>query len=250
MHRRLFTIEMILAATLWISSPTAGFTQVAETISTQYPIAISTVIQQQWEPDSYSALLEPGSSCAVRIIQLRGGDILNIDILPECEFPRISQAAVIAAVRRASPLPYNGFQSVYQREIRVVVHAASASDRQAWADLQAKNAQVKKDSEESDRRWQAKVGMPTRRTEYTKQCSFHLLLEMPRVKLRQPTAVIVTVDKSGKVVGATGANAAQIDEQLMAALRATSPCERVPADLIAGQDTINIGPMTVQSFSD
>ena len=249
-HRRLFMVGMTLAAPLLIIPPTAGFAQAEETVSTQYPIAISTVIQQQWERDSYSNLLEPGSSCAVRIVQLRGGDIMSVDILPECDFPKEGQAAVVDAVRRAGPLPYNGFQSVYQREIRVVVHAASASDRQAWAELQAKNAQAKKDSEESDRRWQAKVGMPTRRTEYTKQCSFHLLIEMPRVKLRQPTAVIVTVDKSGKVVGATGTNDAQIDDQLMAALRATPPCERVPADLFVGQDTIKVGPMTVQSFSD
>lgn len=246
MRQKLFIAGTTLAASLLIIPASA---QVPGP-SSEYARAIFTVVQQQWEHDSYNSDLEPSSSCAARIVQMPGGDILSVDILPECDFNKAGRAAIVEAVRRSGPLPYHGFESVYQREIRMVFHAASISDHQARDAVQAANAQVKKSVAESDRQWEATVGLPMRRADYTKQCSFHLLWEMPKLRLQHPTAVIVTVDKSGKVVGVAGIREESIDEQLASAFRATSPCEPVPAELVVGAGTVKVGPILVGDRRD
>ena len=246
MRRKLFMAATTLAASLLIIPAMGAFAQVPGPVSSDYARSIFTIIQQQWEDDSYNSELEPSSSCAARIVQMPGGDIVSVDILPECNFNKAGRAALVEAVHRSAPLPYRGFESVYQREIRIVLHAASVSERQARIAIQSASAQATKDAAESDRQWEATVGLPIRRAEYTKQCSFHLLWEMPRVKLQHPTAVIVTVDKFGKVIRVAGVGEEPIDDQLVAALSATPPCERVPVDLIVGAGTVKIGPIIVR----
>lgn len=250
MSQKHFMVGTTLAGLLLVISTTASFAQVPGLRASEYAKAVFAVIQQQWERDSYSNELEPNSSCAVRVVQIAGGDVVSVDILPECDFNEAGRAAIVQAVQRSGPLPYHGFEAVYRREIRIDFHAPSVSDRRAWMAAQAASAQVNKDAAESNKQWEARVGLPILRAEYVKQCSFHLLWEMPRIKLEHPTAVVVTVDKSGKVKRVAGVGEEPIDEKLAAALIATSPCGCVPVDLIVGAGTINIGPINVRSRSD
>ena len=250
MRQRLFMAGTILVAPLLLIPVTESSAQVSGAASNKYARAIYTAIQPRWEDYSYSNELEPGSSCATRIVQMPGGDVLSVDFFPDCDFNKAGRAAVVDAVRQSSPLPYRGFESVYQREIRIVFHAASLDDRQALAANQAATKRVEKDEAESVRKWQAEVGLPMLRDEYNRQCSFHLLWEMPRVKLLHPTSLIVTVDKSGKVVGVADIRGESIDGHLAAALSATSPCDPVPTDLVTGNGTVKIGPIHVGNRSD
>lgn len=218
--------------------------------SGEYARAIRGAIQPRWELDSYNSELEPSSSCALRILQMPGGDVLSVDVLPDCDFNEAGRAGLVDAVRRSAPLPYHGFESVFQREIRIVFRAASASDRLAQAAVRAETEQVRKNAAESDRQWEAVVGSRRRHDEYTKRCSFHLLWEMHKVQLQRKTAVIVTIDKSGKVIGVAGDRKEPMDERLVAALSAAPPCEPVPADLAVGAGTIEVGPIVVGNHSD
>jgi hypothetical protein len=249
-HQTFFMARTTLAASLLIILATGSSAQVSGPASNEYSKAIHTAILRQWEPDSYSSELKPSSSCAARIVQMPGGDILSVDFFPDCEFNSGGRAAIVDAVHRSAPLPYSGFESDYQREIRIVFHAASVGDRQGLVAAQAAAERVKKDSAESDRHWEATVGSRRRQDEYTKQCSFHLLSEMPKVQLQHPTAVVVTVDKAGKVVGVAGIKGEPIDEQLSAALSATRPCEPIPADLVVGAGTVKVGPILVRNRGD
>ncbi|WP_239950852.1 hypothetical protein [Dyella terrae] len=250
MRQKFFIAGITLLAGASIIPATDGHAQVADSVSSNYAKAIFTVIQWHWERYSFSAELEPGSACTARIIQLRGGDIQSVEILPECDFNEAGRADLVDAVRQSGPLPYHGFENVYQREIQIVFHPASASDRQARAASQASKSQIENDSAKSDKQWEATVGLPMQRAEYAKQCSFHLLWDMPRIKLQHPVEVVVSVDESGKVVRATGAKGEPIDQPLFAALSATPPCDHVPADLMAGADTLTVGPMTVRNFGE
>src|ERR1700734_4460613 len=117
-----------LAASLLVNPATGAFAQVPGPTSSEYARSIFTIIQQQWEDDSYNSELEPSSNCAARIVQMPGGDIVSVDILPECNFNKAGRAALVEAVHRSAPLPYRGFESVYQPEIRIVLDPPRVSD--------------------------------------------------------------------------------------------------------------------------
>ena len=213
--------------------------------SNDYAKAIHEAVQRRWEVDSYSKELAPSSMCSVRIIQMPGGEVLSVDVLPGCAFNQAGQRTIVDAVEQSSPLPYYGFESAFMREIRMVFRAASTEDRQAYASASAQTEQARKNSAESDRKWEATVGARRRHEEYVNRCSFHLLWEMPRIKLASATSVIVTIDKAGKVVAVTDARKEPVDGQLAAALRTTAPCEPIPTELVVGAGTMEIGPIIV-----
>lgn len=245
MRLKIFMSGAILAASLLLILTTESSAQVSESASNRYAKAIYLPIQSRWENYSYSSELKPDSSCAARITQMPGGDILNIDFSPDCEFNKAGRDAIVTAIRESAPLPYYGFESVYQRQIRIVFHAASLADRKAETANRAATKQVMQDEADSDKKWQTEVGLPMLRDEYNRQCSFHLGWEMPRVSLPHPTSVIVTVNKSGKVIGVTGIKGEPIAENLVAAFSATSPCDPVPTSLITGDGAVKVGPIHV-----
>ena len=230
---------------LLIAPVTGSSAQTRVPTSNEYVRAIHAVIQRWWEADSYSSALTPSSKCAVRILQMPGGDVLSVDVLPDCDFNEAGRRGIVDAVQRSAPLPYYGFESVFQREIRIVFRAPSASDRQAFAATLAENERVKKNSAELDRQWAATVGARRRQDEYANRCSSHLLWEMPNIQLQGSTSVIVKIDKSGKVVGVSGTKKEPVDERLAAALGASPPCEPIPTDLVVGKGTLEIGPIVV-----
>lgn len=250
MRQKLSTVRIIPVVTLFFILAAESSAQVSEPASSEYARAIYTAIQARWKNYSYGSELRPSSSCAVRVTQMPGGDILSIDFFPDCDFNKAGRAAVIDAVRQSAPLPYHGFESAYQRKIRIVFHAASLDDRHALVVDEAATEQVEKDRAESDRKWQAKAGLPMLRDEYNQRCSFHLLWEMPKVKLQHPASLIVTVDNSGKVVTVASIKGEPVDKHLAAALGSTSPCDPVPGDLAVGNKTIKIGPIHVGNRSN
>lgn len=249
MHLKVFMSRTIFAVFLLFILTTESSAKVHESASNRYAKAIYLPIQSRWKSQSYSSDLKPNSSCAARITQMPGGDVLNIDFFPDCEFNKAGRDAIVTAIRESSPLPYHGFENVYQRQIRIVFHAASLADRKVAAANRAATTQVLQDEADSDKKWQTEVGLPMLRDEYNRQCSFHLGWEMPRIKLPHPVSVIVMVNKSGKVIGAAGIKGEPIDANLVAALSATSPCEPVPTSLIAGDGTVKVGPIRVDNHS-
>ena len=55
--------------------------------------------------------------CTVRIVQIVGGEVLSATVLPSCRADEATKRSMEAAVLRAQPLPYRGFEKVFQRQI-------------------------------------------------------------------------------------------------------------------------------------
>jgi colicin import membrane protein len=83
------------------------------TLLSQYLAAIQNAVTQNWlRPDNM-----PNQPCVVHIVQLPGGQVLSAKASPSCPYDAAGKKSVEDAVLRAQPLPYQGFESVFQREI-------------------------------------------------------------------------------------------------------------------------------------
>jgi colicin import membrane protein len=83
-------------------------------LQAQYVLALTRAIESNWiRPDSVRA----DTVCPLRIIQLRGGEVIRAEVQAGCGYDAVGQRSVEAAVLRAQPLPYAGFESVFQRDI-------------------------------------------------------------------------------------------------------------------------------------
>lgn len=80
----------------------------------EYAAALTTTITQNWlRPDNIPA----GVVCPIHIEQIPGGQVISVRVLPSCPFDEPGRRSVKNAVLRAQPLPYKGYQSVFQRDI-------------------------------------------------------------------------------------------------------------------------------------
>lgn len=93
----------------------AGFSpasMASSDLQAEYAMAIHSRVLANW---TTPATLKPGSHCEVKVVQLPGGMIASATTTADCEFDGAGKASIEAAVLRAQPLPYRGFESVFQR---------------------------------------------------------------------------------------------------------------------------------------
>lgn len=94
----------------------AGNNGVDESLRGAYIFALTKAIEHNWiRPET----IPPGTPCTVRVIQIPGGQVLTAEVVQPCSFDAIGQRSLEAAVKRAEPLPYAGFESVFNRELRL-----------------------------------------------------------------------------------------------------------------------------------
>lgn len=99
-----------------------------ERLQQRYVAALSEAVERQWvRPDSVT--LEQG--CPVEVRMLPGGYVIGATPRADCEFDAAGRRSVEAAVRKAEPLPYAGFESVFRR---VVVLRFRARDKAPGSD--------------------------------------------------------------------------------------------------------------------
>ena len=82
----------------------------------QYQSAIQATIEAR---SQLSRSLRQGVVCWVRITQLPGGEVMSVVPLPKCNANEQERAELIEGVMRAAPLPYSGFESVFDRLVDV-----------------------------------------------------------------------------------------------------------------------------------
>jgi colicin import membrane protein len=83
-------------------------------LAARYMLAIQQTVTQNWlRPDT----TRPGLQCRLRIIQIPGGEVINAQVMSPCNGDELARRSIEAAVLRAQPLPYSGYESVFQREI-------------------------------------------------------------------------------------------------------------------------------------
>jgi colicin import membrane protein len=85
-----------------------------DSLAAQYYAAIQNAVTQNWlRPDNAPA----GLRCTLHIVQIPGGDVLSVEIANPCNADPQTRTSIEQAVRRAAPLPYKGYEKVFQRTI-------------------------------------------------------------------------------------------------------------------------------------
>src|SRR5438445_1791318 len=83
----------------------------------EYSSAIIKVVTDNWNrPDT----VQPGLRCAVHVIQLPGGTVMSAKAVSPCNADQVARTSIEQAVTKAQPLPYKGYESVFQREITFI----------------------------------------------------------------------------------------------------------------------------------
>jgi colicin import membrane protein len=94
--------------------PRTGMAGQDASLSAEYYAAIQNAVTQNWlRPDTAPA----GLRCMLRIVQIPGGDVLSVDIASPCNADPQARTSIEQAVKRAAPLPYKGYEKVFQRTI-------------------------------------------------------------------------------------------------------------------------------------
>lgn len=82
----------------------------------QYAAALQEAIVRQWtRPES----VEVGQRCRISIRQIPGGEVVSVEIAPACPYDALGRRSVEAAILKASPLPYAGFEQVFNRNLEL-----------------------------------------------------------------------------------------------------------------------------------
>jgi len=78
-----------------------------------YIAAIQNAVTPNWlRPDN-----TPSAPCMVHIVQIPGGQVLSAKADASCPYDAAGKASIENAVLRAQPLPYQGFEDVFQRNL-------------------------------------------------------------------------------------------------------------------------------------
>lgn len=96
------------------AQPPPGNGGVDPGLAAQYAAAIQEAVLRNWtRPDNVPI----GQRCRIYITQLPGGDVMSAKVDPSCPYDELGRRSVENAVLKAKPLPYAGFESVFQRNL-------------------------------------------------------------------------------------------------------------------------------------
>ncbi len=80
----------------------------------RYAAALQAAILAKWtRPDSVPI----GASCKLHIRQLPGGEVMGVEVSAPCAYDEQGRRSIEAAVLKAQPLPYAGFEPVFSRDL-------------------------------------------------------------------------------------------------------------------------------------
>ena len=94
--------------------PPPGNEGVDTGLRARYAAAIQEAVLRNWTRPENVPL---GQRCRIYITQLPGGDVMSAKVDPSCPYDELGRRSVEAAVLKAKPLPYAGFESVFQRNL-------------------------------------------------------------------------------------------------------------------------------------
>ncbi len=78
----------------------------------QYQAAVISSVEGQWNKP---ASANPNLLCYVKVRQIPGGGVVDATISTPCNANTIVKNSIIAAIKKADPLPYKGFEKVFSR---------------------------------------------------------------------------------------------------------------------------------------
>lgn len=74
--------------------------------------AVQTAVYQQW---NQPASTKQDMQCSVKVRQIPGGAVVNVAIASPCNASEIVKKSIVDAIMKAEPLPYKGFEKVFDR---------------------------------------------------------------------------------------------------------------------------------------
>lgn len=84
-------------------------------LTARYAAAIQSAVTNNWNrPDNASG----GLRCVLNIAQIPGGDVISVSIGSPCNADPVTRTSIEQAVMKAAPLPYQGYEKVFQRNIK------------------------------------------------------------------------------------------------------------------------------------
>ncbi len=96
------------------AAPPPGNRGTDASLLAKYRDALQNAIVRQWtRPES----VQIGQRCRLAIRQLPGGEVVDVTVSPSCPFDELGRQSVERAILKASPLPYAGFEDVFNRNL-------------------------------------------------------------------------------------------------------------------------------------
>lgn len=98
----------------------SGNNGVDEGLQARYLAALSAAVRAKWtRPDTVPL----GAKCVLRIHQLPGGTVMSAEVSEPCAYDEQGRRSIEAAVLKAQPLPYAGFEEVFNRQLNMTFTA-------------------------------------------------------------------------------------------------------------------------------
>jgi len=96
------------------ANPPPGQRGVDPNLAARYSQALIEKIRSNWvRPDNVS----PDQICKIVIRQIPNGTVIDVQVDPSCPYDEVGRRSVEAAVLKAQPLPYQGFEAVFNRTL-------------------------------------------------------------------------------------------------------------------------------------
>ncbi|MGY1425638.1 cell envelope integrity protein TolA [Lysobacter sp. A289] len=96
------------------ASPPPGNNGTDTGLEARYSAALQEAILAKWTRPETVPL---GARCRLVIKQLPGGEVMSADVSSPCAYDEQGRRSIEAAVLKAQPLPYAGFESVFARTL-------------------------------------------------------------------------------------------------------------------------------------
>ncbi|MFC5570576.1 TonB C-terminal domain-containing protein [Lysobacter yangpyeongensis] len=91
-----------------------GANGVDDGLKARYAAALQAAILAKWtRPDTVPL----GATCRLSIRQLPGGQVMGVEVASPCSYDEQGRRSIEAAVLKAQPLPYAGFEAVFSRNL-------------------------------------------------------------------------------------------------------------------------------------
>lgn len=92
----------------------AGNQGLDQNLLARYQFAIQELVTDNWRRPETT---QPGLRCTVKIVQIPGGEVISATVVAPCNGDEQTRRSLEEAVLRAQPLPYQGYEAVFQRTI-------------------------------------------------------------------------------------------------------------------------------------
>lgn len=79
-----------------------------------YSQTLMTKIRANW---IQAGIAGADAVCPVKVRQIPGGEVVSVDVMPECPYDDAGKRSVERAILKYQPLPYSGFERVFSRTL-------------------------------------------------------------------------------------------------------------------------------------